>query len=147
MKDVIDAEPLFSCVGCRDDYSWPASDLRVHEGCLWCDNCWTETDYNFKDRILWSELKPFVPAYATEIDELSKENEALKAREAELKAHIERLRSSVFAIVSNVTLAAIRNETLEKAAKVSDACGDVAVAGGDYRCECAEAIRAMKEEA
>jgi len=117
MKDVIDAEPLFSCVGCRDDYSWPASDLRVHEGCLWCDNCWSETDYNFKDRILWSELKPFVPAYATEIDELRKENEALKA-------HVERLREIALDRIDNrsvlkeveetpqQSLAAIRNETL-----------------------------------
>ena len=53
--------PLYQCTGCKDDYSWPAEDLRVDEnGDPWCESCY-DNDMNI-DYLLpdWSELKPLI---------------------------------------------------------------------------------------
>lgn len=42
-------EPLYPCVHCAEDYSWPATDLNwseVDEGWV-CDPCWDNRDSNW----------------------------------------------------------------------------------------------------
>ena len=39
-------EPLYPCLHCAEDYSWPAADLfwsEQEQGWV-CDNCWDERD-------------------------------------------------------------------------------------------------------
>jgi len=67
-------QPLFSCVNCREDYSWPESDLRVYEGELWCQICFDESDMVWRDSLLiWSDLPPFVPEFKKRIADLEAE--------------------------------------------------------------------------
>ena len=82
-------EPLYSCscAGCRDEVSYPASDLRVHDGAVWCNDCWDYSDPIFitfdengdgDERLDWLSLEPFVPEHEKRIAELKAENKALR---------------------------------------------------------------------
>jgi len=60
-------EPLFGCCQCRDQYSYPAGDLKILDGELWCDPCWEEYDdgqaEDGEKRRCWSTLRQFVPEH------------------------------------------------------------------------------------
>lgn len=63
----IKQEPLYSCVGCAEDYSWPARNLAVHDGQCWCDNgCWDNHTFDLEDDdpakgLEYHDLEPFDP--------------------------------------------------------------------------------------
>jgi hypothetical protein len=69
--------PLFGCHDCSEEYSWPADDLAVYEGELWCHNCFDFADVpegtNFHD------MPKFVPAHEMEIEQLKTELKRAKA--------------------------------------------------------------------
>lgn len=54
MSDKSLPEPLYSCVICKDDYSWPASDLfwseKLNGWC--CGECWSDVDLHYDDEKL-----------------------------------------------------------------------------------------------
>lgn len=58
----VNQQPLYGCTGCYEDYSWPAGDLRVHDGECWCDLCWAERRWLFPDQPYWDDLEPYTPA-------------------------------------------------------------------------------------
>lgn len=64
--------PLFSCVGCSEDYSWPAQDLRTHKGDVWCETCWDHVGDTEKH---WGEFDEFIPEFKKELDQLRQEND------------------------------------------------------------------------
>lgn len=54
-------KPLFGCTNCYEEYSFPAFDLRVHDGQCWCDDCWQVRVDDGDTDVLWSDLPGFVP--------------------------------------------------------------------------------------
>lgn len=71
-------EPLFSCQNgeCACEYSYPAGDLRLWQGRPICENCfdgeiWAgNVPIGEDDPPSYTELPPFVPAYAKQIEAL-----------------------------------------------------------------------------
>jgi hypothetical protein len=61
----IKQEPLFGCCQCYDEFSWPARDLRIIDGDLWCENCWSQAD--FEPALDFKEYPAFVPDYDKKI--------------------------------------------------------------------------------
>lgn len=63
--------PLFGCANCFEDYSYPKEDLRVHEGELWCDNCYDEcVKFENEGAEDWYDLPHFEPIVtATDVPE------------------------------------------------------------------------------
>jgi len=74
---MINQKPLFPCCICYEDYSWDASELRIYNDDLWCENCWDETPMA-SDGIEWECLEKFVPEADRKIADLKKEIERLK---------------------------------------------------------------------
>jgi hypothetical protein len=73
-------EPLFGCCQCYEEFSWPARDLRIIDGELWCENCWSQAD--FEPALDFKEYPAFVPDYDKKIFELeTRLAELLKAAE------------------------------------------------------------------
>ena len=73
-------EPLFGCCQCYEEFSWPARDLRIIDGDLWCENCWSQTD--FDPELDFSEFSKQKTAYDRRIFELeTRLTELLKAAE------------------------------------------------------------------
>ena len=58
----VNQRPLYGCTSCYEDYSWPASDLRVYDGECWCDLCWAERQWELPGRPCWNDLEPYAPA-------------------------------------------------------------------------------------
>ena len=68
MTDIINQEPLFSCCQCREEYSYPAIDLRVYKGATWCENCWEYEPPDFD--VDYGDLPIYIPEYQKRIAEL-----------------------------------------------------------------------------
>lgn len=66
----LNQRPLYGCTSCFEDYTWPASDLRVHDSECWCDTCWDERGWEFPDQPSWNDLEPYTPALQAERDAL-----------------------------------------------------------------------------
>lgn len=52
-------QTLYSCIGCKEDQSFPAEDLRKHEDELWCEYCWEALDKAQESGLEFFQLKPF----------------------------------------------------------------------------------------
>lgn len=66
-------EPLFSCQidGCREEISYHADMLAMHEGVAICQGCYESGDIGLtEDAPDWSDLPAFVPAHEAEITRL-----------------------------------------------------------------------------
>lgn len=74
----VNQNPLFGCMSCFLDHSWPAEDLRVYGGECWCDLCWGELRWDFDDLPYWDELPRFIPPYVAELEALQAECEELR---------------------------------------------------------------------
>lgn len=61
MPPTPEPEPLYPCRECADEFSWPAKNLRVYEGELWCEDCYESCEDDGVPP--WSDLPPFVPAH------------------------------------------------------------------------------------
>lgn len=68
-RGTIYQKPLYECINCMDYQSFPADHLRVHEGDLWCGECWGHVDVS--EGINWADLSPFVPEIG-HLDSLSR---------------------------------------------------------------------------
>lgn len=80
MTKTLKIEPLFGCCQCYEEFSWPARDLRIIDGDLWCENCYSQA--GFDPEIAFIEHPPFVPEYGRRIFELeTRLTELLKAAE------------------------------------------------------------------
>lgn len=56
-------QPLYGCINCYEDCTWPASDLRFYGGECWCYVCWEEIrGWEFPDKPFWNDLEPYTPA-------------------------------------------------------------------------------------
>ena len=56
----IEPEPSYPCCNCYEEYSWNFADLRWYKNDLWCANCFDALDED-GERMLWSDLEPFIP--------------------------------------------------------------------------------------
>jgi len=73
----VNQRPLYGCTSCYEEFSWPASDLRVYDTECWCELCWGDRQWDFPDHPDWASLERFTPA-------LQAENEKLRKASSEL---------------------------------------------------------------
>ncbi len=69
----VNQRPLYGCTSCFEDFSWPASDLRVYGGECWCGLCWDERRWGLPDLPYWDDLEPYTPALQAECEKLRKD--------------------------------------------------------------------------
>jgi len=75
--------PLFECVSCYGEQSFPAKDLRVHDDSLWCEDCWNGHEMN-TEFTEYADLPIFVPEAELRINALTVSNLRLQAINSEL---------------------------------------------------------------
>jgi len=69
-------EPLYACADpLCERVNLSASELREHEGLLYCEECW---ECEIRNEKLWTELPAFVPDHEKRIAELEKDLEDYK---------------------------------------------------------------------
>lgn len=81
----VNQQPLYGCTCCYEDYTWPAGDLRVHDGECWCDLCWDERRWEFPDYPYWDDLEPYTPALQADYQRLQAERDKLLSIISDLK--------------------------------------------------------------
>ena len=74
------SEPLFSCSqeGCREECSYPADMLALHNGEPICEDCYCDLPFKSKspdphdeeETLIWHDLPRFVPSFARRIEAL-----------------------------------------------------------------------------
>lgn len=82
------SEPLFSCSqdGCREECSYPADMLALHNGAPICEDCYYNLPWknqapdpdDDQDTLSWHDLPRFVPPFVRRIEALEAENERLR---------------------------------------------------------------------
>ncbi len=76
--------PLFQCVCCGSEQTFPAEELRVHNDDLWCSDCWNGSEMSTDAGIEYSDLPAFVPEADLSINSLTVTNLRLQAMNSEL---------------------------------------------------------------
>lgn len=81
-------EPLFSCSqdGCREECSYPADMLALHNGAPICEDCYHDLPFKSQapdpndeeETLIWHDLPRFVPSFVHRIEALEAEVERLR---------------------------------------------------------------------
>lgn len=71
-------EPLFACIICRSERTFPVDHLRIYCGDLWCSDCWHDDGMDIDAGIEHHDLPPFIPEADQKIQALAEGLQAIK---------------------------------------------------------------------
>jgi len=72
VEPINEPQPLFGCManGCAQEVSYPASELRMFRGYVWCEGCWDAELQQEGEPDHFYDLPEFIPAATRRIAEL-----------------------------------------------------------------------------
>ena len=71
-------EPLFACLSCGEEQTFPTNHLRLHGGELWCSYCWNDYSTSAETGLEFIDLPQFVPDADLKIQALTEGLQAIK---------------------------------------------------------------------